>query len=123
MSANATIYNLPPDGLAQLMGVGPVLKPTYAATLVLDASPGRVVHEIAGVNATSATCALNTGTGGVFGQLLILILADTGGVTYTLGDNFKTAAGTLNPTTGKKIVAIFVSDGTDFYEIARGTTV
>ncbi len=118
MGANASIYNQPADVLAALLGGpgGSLNKPTYAATIALEAFNS--VIQVDGVAATSATCTL---TAGSRVGLLILILKDTGGVTYTLGTGFK-STGTVNPSTGKTIVVAFIGDGTNFIEFARSAS-
>lgn len=130
MSADATPYNLPVNHLAQLAGKTlpsgaaaiPPSKPTYAAAVVLGA--GAFCVEIDGVASVSAACAVSMGAIAPFGMLMSIIFGDTGGVTFTLGSGFKTAAGTINPTNGKKIVVLFVSDGVGgFYELCRGSAV
>lgn len=130
MSADITVFRLPVNHLAQLGGARlnsglamvPPPKPTYAAAVVINPESGCVI-ELDGVASVSATCAVTVPTPQAFGQLLAIIFGDTGGVTFTLGAGFKTAAGTINPTTGKKISILFFSDGTNFYEIARGSAV
>ena len=118
-SGSTTVYQLKPDGLAQLTSSPGyrTLGPTYAATMTLDPNAG-IVHQILGVATTSATCTLNAPSGGTFGQILIILVQDTGGITLTFGTNFK-STGTVNPTTGKTIPVLFVSDGTNFREVAR----
>lgn len=124
MSAEVTVFRLRTNGLAQISGTdgAPVVQPAYAAVMTLNTREA-IVQQILGVAATSAICTINAASGGSFGQSLLLILADTGGVTYTLGTNFKTAGGTINPTTGKKVVVEFLSDGVNFYDIGRSTAV
>lgn len=120
MSAHSTPYRLEPDGLAQISGTpgAPVLQPTFGATVQLNPSLG-IHRKLLGVNTTSATCTVNTGTGS-FGQLMIVhCAADASGtVTYTFGTNFK-STGTAAPTAGKSIIVAFVSDGANFFEFAR----
>lgn len=123
-NAQPTIYNQPPETLAQISGgpSAPVNKPTYSATMTLDTTMQRgAIHQILGVNATSPTATLNAASGGQFGQLLITIISDTGGITLTYGTNFK-STGTVNPTNGKSIVVAFVSDGTFFREFSRSAS-
>lgn len=122
MPANTTPYNLLTDGLAQLSGSpgAPTVAPTYAAVIALDPNAG-IVQLIAGVAAVSATCTVNTTNDGNFGQLLIVIVTDNGGVTVTFGTNFKPTA-TVNPTTGKAITVAFVSDGGAWREFSRSAS-
>ena len=90
--------------------------------MTLNTSPGyAAVQQILGVAATSATSTINAAGPGQFGQLLIVIVSDTGGVTITFGTNFKATA-TVNPTTGKSIVVAFVSDGVAFREFSRSAS-
>lgn len=123
MAAEVTVYRLRANHLAQISGTNgaPNVAPTYAATMSIDPNAG-LVQTIAGLNSTSATCTLNAASAGQAQQLLIFLLQDTGGVTYTFGTNFK-STGTANPTTTKTIQIMFVSDGTNWREICRSTAV
>jgi|GEM_PF-4552691 len=123
MGRNTTIYgcNNQSDGLAQLCGASgaPALGPTWGASSITGFDPNAgIVHKIAGVAATSATNTLNAPGPGQFGQELILIITDNGGITLTFGTNFATT-GTVNPGTGKAIVVEFVSDGVFWIEKCR----
>lgn len=122
--AQTTVFGLSNrcDGLSQITGSNgaPSVKPTYAATVTINPDTA-IVQEIAGVNATSATCTISASYGGKFGQWLRLILADTGGVTYTFtatAGNFVNT-GTVNPGDGNKIIVDFQSDGTNWREVCR----
>ena len=119
---SSTIYNCRVNPLAQISGSpgADAVSPTYAAAIALDPNAG-LVQLIAGVAATSATSTVTTPNGGQFGQLLIVIVSDTGGVTVTFSTGFK-ATGTVNPTTGKAIVVAFVSDGTYWREFSRSAS-
>ncbi len=123
MSADTTVYNLATAGLAQLSGSpgARALKPTYAAIISSINPNAGIVHEVDGVAAVSATCTINLAGGGQFGQMLILALYDTGGVTFTFGTNMK-SAGTVNPTTGKVVTVTFISNGTNWVEANRTAT-
>jgi len=122
--AQTTVFGLSNrcDGLSQITGSNgaPTIQPTYAATVTINPDLG-IVQEILGVNSTSATCTVSAAGAGKHGQCLRLILADTGGVTYTFtattGHFVNT--GTVNPGTGKKIIVDFISDGTNWREVAR----
>jgi hypothetical protein len=122
--AQATIYNQPAAPLAQIAGGpgAPILHSTFAATITLNPSLG-AVHQILGVNTTSATCTVNAGQTGQFGQFLITILsADASGtVTYTLGTYFLPTA-TAVVTAGKSISMTWVSDGSNWHEIGRSAS-
>lgn len=118
----SSIYNLPAEPLHQISG-GPgaiPYAPTYAAAVVIDPNQG-ITCKLNGVAATSATCAVTTPNVGGFGQLLLVICADTGGVTYTFSGNFKATA-TVNPTTGKTITVAFVSDSVAWREFSRSAS-
>ena len=123
MSAGCTVYGLNADSLGQISATpgAPVTKPTFAAAVAIADRTG-IVHELDGVNSTSATCAV-TSSGGTYGQLLIVpCKADASGtVTYTFGSGFK-STGTAAPTAGKTIVVAFISDGTNFFEFARSAS-
>jgi hypothetical protein len=120
--AQATIYNQPANPIAQLVG-GPGATPnlpTYAATMTI--SPvNNAVTQIAGNATTSSTSTVTAGSVGNFGQLWIIIVSDTGGITVTFSTGFKPTA-TVNPTTGKSITVAFVSDGTVWREFARSAS-
>ena len=123
MGRNTTIYgcNNQSDGLAQLCGASgaPALGPTWGASSITGFDPNSgIVHKIAGVAGTSATNTLNASGPGAFGQALILIITDSGGITLTIGTNFA-STGTVNPGTGKAIVVTFVSDGVFWIEQSR----
>lgn len=117
-----TIFNLRARPLSQISGSpgAPAVALTYGAAVVVDHQAG-LVQKINGVAATSATCAVTIGSAGQFGQLLLIIFGDTGGVTYTLSGYFKPQA-TVNPTTGKAIAILFVSDGNYWYEVGARAT-
>lgn len=127
MSAAVTPYALAlvADSLGQLSGAqgAPILKPTFAAAVAIDAGPnGGSVQEIDGVNGTSATCAVTTVVNPGVNKILILICKAAGGtVTYTFGTGFK-PTGTAAPTTGTTIVVAFISDGSNFFEFARSAS-
>lgn len=123
MSANVTVYRLRADPLAQISGTdgAPNAQIAAAAAMAINPESG-IVQQLNGAAATSAAVAVTTLAAGRFGQLLILICADTGGVTYTFGTGFKPSA-TVNPTNGKVIVITFVSDGTFFREVSRSAAV
>lgn len=120
MSANLTVYRLKPNPLGQLAGnyEAPVVQPTWAANIVLAPDAGAVL-QLLGNAAVSAAAAVTVGNGMGFGQLMIVIVSDTGGVTVTFsGANIKPTA-TVNPTTGKTIVVTFVWDGAVWHEMSR----
>lgn len=121
MGSQTTVYGLSSisDGLAQLGGApgAPTLGPTWASTVTLNPANG-IVHKVAGVASVSATSTLNLSGPGQFGQNLILIVTDTGGITLTFGTNMA-STGTVNPTNGKAIIVQFVSDGTIWIEQSR----
>lgn len=119
---SSTVYSLRVNPLAQISGTAgaEAVAPTYASAIVLDPNAG-LVQLIAGVAATSATSTVTTPNVGQFGQLLIVIVTDTGGVTVTFGTGFK-PTGTVNPTTGKAITVAFVSDGTVWREFSRSAS-
>lgn len=122
MSAAVTVYRLKANPLAQISGTdgAPVVQPTYAAAIVLDPNAG-IAQQLLGVAAVSAACAVTTPNVGGFGQMLILMCSDVGGVTYTFGAGFK-PTGTVNPTTGKTITVAFMSDGTVWREFSRSAS-
>ena len=123
MSAYLTPFRLHCDALGQISGSNgaPVISPTYGSSVTIDWMAG-IVHFVAGKATTSATRTITLG--GVptrQSQFLVLMLQDTGGVTYTLDSTYFKSTGTVNPTTGKTIPIMFVSDGTYFRELCRGT--
>ena len=122
MSAAVTVFRLKADPLAQISGTdgAPAVQPTYAAAVVIDTKAG-LVQKLNGVSTVSATCAVTAGSAGQFGQMLLLIFGDTGGITYTLSGYFKPQA-TVNPTNGKVIAVLFISDGNYWYEIGARAT-
>lgn len=122
-NTRTTPYQLNADSLGQISGSpgGGPLKPTYAATISSINPMLGIVHQVDGLASTSATCTINLSGGGQAGQLLKLVLRDTGGVTYTFGTNMK-SAGTVNPGTGKQITVEFTSDGTNWVEDFRTAT-
>ena len=116
--SSPTIFNCAPKPLSQIGGSpsAPVLKPTYAATIVIDPNLG-YAHEIAAVNATSANCTLTTATG-QFGQLMCIEIKSTGATTTTFGTNFS-SVGTVILADATKCSVLFKSDGTTFNEVSR----
>lgn len=123
-SAQQTVYNITggaANGLQQISG-GPsagALQPTFAATIALNPNLG-IVHKLAGVNSTSATCTVSTANPGQFGQVLITQCAadSTGTVTYTFSTNFLPTA-TVAATAGKSLSVLWFSDGVAWHELAR----
>lgn len=120
MAGPASLYNQPADVLASLLGgpVGSNQLPTFAAAVQLDTY--FPVHQINGVNATSATCAVTGGLARV-GLLVVICKAAGGTVTYTFGSGFK-VTGTVAPTVGTTIALLFIGDGTNFFEVARSAS-
>lgn len=89
---------------------------TYAGTITLDTTLADLhVTTTATVNST-----INASTRGVAGQVIrILIINDVvTGKTITFGTNFL-PSGTLVGTASKAATIEFVSDGNNFYEVAR----
>lgn len=125
--AQQTVYNITggaANGLQQISG-GPSaqpLQPTFAATVAINPNLG-IVHKIAGVNTTSATCTVSTANVGQFGQVMIVQCAadSTGTVTYTFTTNFLATA-TVAATASKAISVIFFSDGIAWHELARSAS-
>lgn len=122
MSASqVTPSRLNSDLIGSLIGQAAKVAPTFAAAVALDANAG-LVHQINGVNGTSATCAVTVGVPTSDPQLLIVICKAAGGtVTYTFGSGFK-PTGTAAPTVGTTLVVAFISDGTNFVEFARSAS-
>lgn len=118
-----TIYNQPANPLAQILGGSgaSAATPTFAATVALPIATNAVV-QINGVSTTSATSTLTAGVA-PFGKILVVFCkADSSGtVTYTFGTGFK-PTGTAAPTAGTTIVVLFVSDGTNFFEMGRSSS-
>lgn len=127
VNAQQTVYNITggaANGLQQIAG-GPsagALQPTFAATVALNPNLG-IVHKLAGVNTTSATCTVSTANPGGFGQFLITICAadSTGTVTYTFSTNFKPTA-TVAPTASTAITVLWVSDTVAWHEVCRSAS-
>lgn len=123
-SGSSTVYQLNPDGLAQISASpgARTLVPTYAATSTLNPNAG-IVHQLKGDSAVSATSTWNAPSGGTFGQMLVTIVTASGAgtITVTFGTNFLPTA-TAAPTTGKSITVIWFSDGTSWHEAARSAS-
>lgn len=122
--AQDTIYNVPAQGAHQLFA-GPAaraLKPTFAATIAINPNLG-TVHQLSGVNTTSATSTVSTTNVGTFGQLMIVICSadSTGTVTYTFSTNFLPTA-TVAATASKAITVVFVSDAVAWHEVCRSAS-
>jgi|SRR5579859_2509612 len=91
---------------------------TYASTISLDVTLGNL-HKTTTVNSTG-NATINASAAGVAGQHIWVMITNDGtsGKTITFGTNFKPSA-TVVGTTSKTAVVHFVSDGTNFYEVAR----
>ena len=124
---NNTAFSPNPDIVAQLTGTGAAVPgavtPTYASTMALDSilQYSRFV-KINGVNTTSATCTVTTGTIALAGSLLVIdTSADASGtVTLTFGTGFK-SVGTVAATSSTNFPVLFVSNGTAWVEVGRPT--
>lgn len=88
--------------------------PTPAATINLDASTANVFKWTAGENET-----INITAGQQEGRVITLMVTnDALARTITLGTGF-VSLGTIVGTALKTAVAVFQSDGTNFYELSR----
>lgn len=125
--AQQTVYNITggaANGLQQIAG-GPSaqpLQPTFSSAVAINPNLG-IVHKIAGVNSTSATCTVTTANVGQFGQFMVVQCAadSTGTVTYTFSTNFLPTA-TVAATASKSLSVIFFSDGVAWHELARSAS-
>lgn len=124
---NNTAFDPNGDLVAQISGMGnPVpgtVKPTYAATIALDAVMLysrfiQIVTTSAVGNATlTTTIGANPGA-----RLVVQIDNDSGGArTITFSTGFR-PTGTVVGTSSKSILVEFVSDGTTWNEVARSAS-
>lgn len=126
--ASGTIYNVPAFPLQQITGgpgPGTVSNPPYAATITIGTNSENqgMVQQINGVSTVSATSTVSAGTGGLFGQFLIIICSASasGNVTYTFSTSFLPTA-TVVATQGKSITVGWVSDGVIWHEMFRSAS-
>ncbi len=98
--------------------VGSMDTMTYASTISLDVTKANL-HKTTTVNATG-NATINASAAGTAGQhIWVQIINDaTSGKTITFGTNFKPSA-TVVGTTSKTAMVHFVSDGINWYEVAR----
>lgn len=126
-ATNNTPFSPNADLTAQVTGSGgPVpgsVKPTYAATMALDAVMlySRYVEIVTTSAVGNAT--LTTGVGANPGaRLIIQIDNDSGGArTITFGTGFR-STGTVVGTASKIFVVEFCSDGLTWNEVARSAS-
>lgn len=123
-SGQNTVYQLNPDGLAQISGTANarILQPTFSATMSVNPNLG-IYHKFLGVNTTSATSTVSAAGPGQFGQMLVTqCAADASGtVTYTFSTNFLPTA-TVAATASKSITVLWFSDGIAWHECARSAS-
>lgn len=126
MAYNSILAGCNPDALAQI-GAGPDSVPvrgtlrTHVPVDYIDPSIGACFWINADV-ATSTT--LNMTSGGKLGQELTFVIEpdESGQLVVTFGNHLRTT-GTATVAGGKCMVVKFVSDGTDFCELARTSAV
>jgi len=91
---------------------------TYAGTISLNVELGNL-HKTTTVNATGNATINASGVGTAGQHIWVLIINDaTSGKVITFGTNFK-PNGTLTGTVSKAAMVEFVSDGINWYEVAR----
>lgn len=104
----------------RLLRLSPQPTDTYAATMNIDVTYS--YHVVAGVSTTSATVAYTPTAAGSAGDVLIIETTATssGTVTATFASTFH-SSGTQATTASKFSTIMFVSDGTQWNEVARTT--
>ena len=97
-----------------------VLPTMSATTISLNPALGNT-FVLVGVNATQSAQTVNLSVAPPAGQFLYVLAQSTaaGTVTYTWGANFKVSAATSVVTTLGYMALVFVSDGTNAYEVSR----
>ena len=124
---NNTAFSPNADITAQITGSGAAVPGPVALTYSATQAIGPILQysryaEINGSNTTSAACTVTTTTVALAGAgLTVNVKADaTGTVTATFSTGFKTT-GTVAATTSTNFPVKFVSNGTNWVEVARPT--
>lgn len=106
--------------LDRLVRLSPQPTDTYAASMTIDVTYS--YHVVAGVSSTSATVTYTPSAAGSPGDILIIeTKADASGtVTATFASTFH-SSGTQATTLSKFSTIMFISDGTQWNEVARTT--
>lgn len=124
---NNTAFSFNPDLAAQVLGSGGAVPGAVALTYAATQAIGPILQysryvEINGVNSTSATCTVTTTMVALAGaHLIVNVKADaTGTVTATFSTGFK-STGTVAATASTNFPVLFVSNGTNWVEVARPT--
>lgn len=101
-----------------------VLPTMSGTTISLNPALGNT-FVLVGVNATQAAQTVNLSAAPPAGQFIYVLAQSTaaGTVTYTWGTNFKVSAATSVVTTLGYMALVFVSDGTNAYEVSRSAVI
>ena len=124
---NNTAFAPNADITAQITGSGNAVPGAVSLTYAATQAIGPILQysryvEINGVNTTSATTTVTTTMIALKGaHLIVNVLADaTGTVTATFSTGFK-STGTVAATASTNFPVLFVSNGTNWVEVARPT--
>lgn len=101
-----------------------VLPTMSGASISLNPALGNT-FVLVGVNATQPAQTVNLSAAPPAGQFIYVLAQSSaaGTVTYTWGTSFKVSAATSVVTTGGYMALVFVSDGTNAYEVSRSAVI